>query len=294
MNNPPAWAGFFDPPRWNRFLAAVAADFQRRGVAHQIDANGGCVRLADGRVFGLTNIAQMCCQSPEERWAYLLDHHFGIAFAPPQDETEGIAKDFGRARSLIKIRLWERSALPSAPMVAWDVADDLVAVLTYDLPNMLATVGRSDAEKWPASKADLWHIGLANVRSEGKLEAPAVNVGDGAQVHVLEGNATYFAASHLLFLEAYAGAAPNGAIVAVPRRHTVVFHTIQDLKVVNAINSMLSVVPRMYLEGPGSIAASLYWWRPNQALMLLPVKFTEDAAEFHPPPAFVELLNRLR
>ena len=80
----------------------------------------------------------------------------------------------------------------------------------------------------------------------------------------------------------------------MPRRHTVVFHVIQNLAVVSAINSMLNVVPQMCFEGPGSITPSLYWWRPGQALMQLPTHVSGDTVEFHPPPAFTEMLNRLR
>lgn len=295
MNPPPAWAAFFDVPRWNRFLATVQADFQARGIPCSIDGEAGCVRLGEGRVLGLSNIAQTCFQAAEDRWAYLVHYHFGVALAPPQDESEAIARDFTKARPILKLRLWHREALPALPLVAWDIADDLVAVLTYDLPQMLATVRRDDAEKWPVSKADLWHLGLRNVRNDGMLQAPSIDVGSGATVHVLEGDSTYFAATHLLFLEAYTGAAPEGALVAVPRRHTVVFHVVRDSKAVGAINSMLEVVPRMCFEGPGSITPSLYWWRPGQALMQLPAEYRADGVvNFTPPAAFVDVLNRLR
>lgn len=290
-SGPPAWAGFFDPAGWSHFLAVLTHDLGQRGTAFQIDADAGCVRLANGTVLGLTNLAQMCFQANRERWPGIVAHHFKVATALPDTTTP---LDFGEARPLLKIRLWARETLPDVPLVAWDIADDLVAVLTFDLPEMLQTVRREDVERWPASKADLWHLALANTRAEGMLRAPALDVGNGAQVHVLEGDATFFAASHVLFIEAYAGVAPAGAVVAVPRRHTVVFHPITDLSVVHAITSMLNVVPRMCHEGPGSITPSLYWWRPGQALMLLPAERSEGGISFYPPAAFTDLLNRLR
>ena len=87
------------------------------------------------------------------------------------------------------------------------------------MPELLATVKRDDTERWPASKVELWHLAISNTRADGMLRAPALDVGNGAQVHVLEGEATFFAASHVLFLEAYAGACPSGAVVAVPRAY---------------------------------------------------------------------------
>jgi hypothetical protein len=291
---PPSWASFFGVEGWARFVVVIADDLERRGLAHSIDADDGCVRLADGMVLGLTNLAQMCCQASPDRWPGIVAHHVGIALDPPDmPAADAMARDFARARTAMKLRLWARDSVPNISVVAWDIAEDLVAVLTYDLPEMLVTVKREDADKWSAPRDELWKIAVGNVRADGLLSAPALDVGNGAQVHVLEGDATFFAASHVLFLEAYAGTPPFGAVVAVPRRHVAVFHPITDLRVVDAVSSMLNVVPRMFHEGPGSITSSLYWWRPGHSLMRLPWEVTETAIDFLPPPAFADMLSRL-
>jgi hypothetical protein len=300
---PPAWASFFGVDGWARFLLIIDNDLTRRGVGHQIHGHEGFVRLADGSTLGLSNLAQMCFQAAPERWVGIVEHHFRVALSAGKDASaaDAMSKDFALARTAIKLRLWSReSASQQQELVAWDIAEDLVAVLTFDLPDMLVSVKRSDAEKnWNVPRDDLWRIAVANMHAEGLLPAPALDVGDGAQVHVLEGDHTFFAASHVLFLEAYGAAhSPWGAIVAVPRRHVVVFHSIIDLRVIAAINSMLNVIPRMFHEGPGSITSSLYWWtRPSGGLMRLPWELDEHdgtTVSFLPPQPFVDgVLNRL-
>jgi hypothetical protein len=292
---PPSWASFFQANHWAHFLRLVEDELKKRNLQFEIDGPAGCVRIqnagAGSAVLGLSNVAQMCHQISWDRWPGAIAHHFGLAMAPP--DIEDVARNFDKARPLLKLRLWARESVPDVELVAWDVADDLVAVLTLDLPEMLATVKRADAMKWPLSKAELWHLAQTNVRAEGLLAAPAVDVGDGASVHVLEGNRTFFAASHALFLEAYVGPAPRGAVVAVPRRHTMVFHAIRDLSVVPALNSMMRVIPQMCHEGPGSITSSIYWWQSNAPLTLLPIEYGDGGVTFTPPAPFVDLLNAL-
>lgn len=291
----PAWASFYQDAPWGHFLNLVSDALQKRGLGHEVDGDAGCVRLADGRTLGLSNLAQMCHRIPWDRWPGLIDHHFGIALrATATGGDEDLVGSFETIRPMLKLRVWHREMAPSAPFVSWDIADDLLAVLTLDQPEMLTTVRRDDAARWPLSRADLWHLALANVRAEGLLRAPALDVGDGAVVHVVEGDRTYFAASHVLFLEAYVGPpTPSGCVVAVPRRHTIVFHRIEDRRVVVAVQSMLQVIPTMCHEGPGSISPSLYWWQPGHALMRLPAQVVGNTLEFYPPPPFAEMLNRL-
>jgi hypothetical protein len=295
---PPTWASFFGAEGWARFVAAIVHDLAQRGIKYTLDAEDGCVRLADGSVLGLSNLALMCFREHSlDRWPEIVAYHVGMAIGPGDTLiTEALAKDFDQARRTMKLRLWGRESLPQVPLIAWDIADDLVAVLTFDLPQTLVSVRREDATAWGVSKDELWRTAMANVHAEGLLPAPALETGNGAEVWVIDGETTFFAASHVLFLEAYgAAASPYGAIVAVPRRHLVLFHPIIDLRIIDAVSSMLAVVPWMFREGPGSITSSLYWWRRDQALMRLPWEATDEAAiTFLPPAPFVtDVFDRL-
>ncbi len=291
--SPPPWAGFFSPQAWAHFVVTVTQDLTTRGLAHDLHADEGFVVVGPEKLqLGLMNLAQMCHAAAIDRWPGIVNHHFGVGLEP--DDTTEIGKDFQRARELMKIRLWGRNDIPpTLTPCAWDIADDLVAVLTYDMPRTLVSASSDDVSTWGVAREELYRIALGNVRAEGALEVSRIEIGS-AHVFVLEGDRTFFAASHLLFLEDYAEArSPHGAVVAVPRRHVVVFHPIVDLSVVHAINSMLHVVPHMWDEGPGSITPSLYWWQPGPRLVRLPVEYGEESTAFMPPPEFVDVLNRL-
>ena len=60
-----------------------------------------------------------------------------------------------------------------------------------------------------------------------------------------------------------------------------------------AVNTMLLLAQKMFVDGPGSITPELYWWRRGK-LERLPVRVdAERALHFVPPDEFVKMLNQL-
>lgn len=293
MSSSPPWAPFLGAEGASWFLFIVSEELTRRGVRHRIDPYDGVVHVEGDYVLGLMNLAQMCGQAPRDRWLSLIAHHLRVALE--QRESPTIAA-FDQARELVKLRLWERSAIPTAThLVGWDIADDLVAVLTYDLPETLMSVKTEDAARWPVTRDELWRIALKNTR-EGRLIAPrTITIEGGLSLVLLEDNARYFAASHALFFEEYNVNGAHGAIVAVPRRHTILAHDIVDLRITKAIGAMATLIARMWQEGPGSTSPSLYWWsRPGAGLVRIPWEIRSNGElSISPPPAFATMLTSL-
>jgi hypothetical protein len=208
----------------------------------------------------------------------------------------------------VKLRLYREESLPDVPLVTWHVAEGLVAVLTFDLPETVISVRANDRDTWAVDDAELYETALDNVRNEGLLDANKIEVGDSTNVVVLEGGRTFFAASHALFLEDYlmneslvgSGGFQGeyGAVIAIPQRHVVIYHPIDDLRVVAAIQSMLVTAANMFAEGPGSISPDLYWLPPDDhdtedLLVRLPCERDKDSLRFMPPPEFVAILESL-
>lgn len=315
----PEWAPMFAPEEWAWFVATLAADLDRRGITHRIDMEAGCLHLeldATARsvpnVLGLQNLAQLCHARPRETWSALMQHHFDVALDPKSSKgAEELAGDWDLARDAVKLRLYREDHLPSLELVTWHVAEGLVAVLTFDLPESVVSVRAADRDTWDVSDDELYEIALENVRRDGLLTASEIEVGDTASVYVLEGGNTFFAASHALFLEDYLMNAslmsPGGfqgefgAVIAIPHRHVVIYHPIDDLGAVAAIQSMLVTAANMFAEGPGSISSDLYWLPPDDheqnerddLLVRLPCERVDDGLRFMPPPEFVEVLNSL-
>lgn len=310
----PAWASMFVPEEWAWFVAILAADLERRGLEHRIDADTGSVHVdvpgaSSPHVLGLQNLAQICRGRSREGWGDAVHRHFDVAFDTKDGATaEALAEDWDLARAAVKLRLRREDQLPDVPLVTWHVADGLVAVLDFDLPDTVISVRRPDRDKWPVNDEDLYEAALENVRREGLLVSKKIDVGAATSVYVLEGADTFFAASHALFLEDYlmnaslgAGGSfqgEHGAVIAIPQRHVVIYHPIDDLRVVGAIQKMLVTAADMFADGPGSISPDLYWLPPDEheadaLLVRLPCERTDDALRFMPPPEFVELLNSL-
>jgi hypothetical protein len=297
----------FVPEEWAWFVATLATDLDGRGLEHRFDMDAGCVHVEveGGRkvpnVLGLQNIAQVCRARPRDAWADAVAHHFDVAFDVKDGRAaEELAKDWALAKAHVKLRLYREEHLPSIPLVTWHVANGLVAVLTFDLPDTVISVRHPDRTTWPVSDEDLYEVALENVRKEGHLRSNEVDIGDGASIHVLEGGQTFFAASHCLFLDEYLGekGALHGTVIAIPQRHVVLYHPINDLRVVGAIQSMLVTATNMFADGPGSISPDLYWLPPDDhgvldLLVHLPCERTKDTLRFMPPPEFVELLSSL-
>jgi hypothetical protein len=310
----PEWASMFAPEEWAWFVATLAADLDRRRITHRFDMEAGCLHIdvvgPVPNVLGLQNLAQICRARPRDAWAAAMRQHFDIALDPNNSKgADELAKDWSLAREALKIRLYREDHLPNGvELVTWHVAEGLVAVLTFDLPDSVISVRKPDRDTWDVSDEELYETALENVRREGLLVANKIPVGDSASVYVLEGGATFFAASHALFLEDYlmnesmvspAGFQGEfGAVIAIPQRHVVIYHPIDDLRVVTAIQSMLVTAANMFADGPGSISADLYWLPPDDhegedLLVRLPCERVDNALRFLPPPEFVEVLNLL-
>jgi hypothetical protein len=305
----PAWAAAFAPEEWAWLVATLASDLDARGLVHRIDLDTGCVHVedADPNVLGLSNLLQVCRARPRDAWPALMKHHFDVAFDAQQARTaDELSRDWSLARDHVKLRLYERDTLPDVPLVTWEIADGLVAVLTFDLPDTVISVHLEARERWDVTDDDLYDVALANVRAEGLLDVTTIDLGERTALQLLEGGTTFFAASHALFLEGYVAGdvGPYGVVIAIPQRHVVLFHRIEDLRVVRVIEAMIVTATNMYVDGPGSISSDLYWLPPrgedssladlSHRLVRLPCTMQDDTLRFTPPPSFTRLLQALR
>ncbi len=297
----PDWAKFFVPDDYRAFLGAVEDEMRRRELTFEIGDGTVHVTPPEGETadYGLLNLAQTCHATPRSDWAPTIREHFDNAFRSSRDSEELDAKagSLDAVRSYLKVRLYHtdyRDQMGDSGLVHREPAEGLVETLVYDLPGSVRTVPPDHVGRWNVSKEELFKIGLANVKAESPAPArQAFEVGKGAGLRALVGD-SFFTASHVLFLEDYLDPAPPfGAVIAVPHRHAVLYHPILDMRVLEAVNSMIPIAFGMYQEGPGSLSPALYWWRPG-SLTALPSKVTATSISFSPPSTFVdEVLNKV-
>lgn len=288
----PEWASFFDEARYAAFVDAVARDLQVRSETVQIDDGIAHVQLGEEEThaFGLQNLAQICNQADDEDWAEIIRYHFdGVIRSTSGAELEGIGKDFDRVEHILKVRLYPYDAVEDSleGLAYREIADGLVAVLAYDLPDAVATVPRTDVDAWPIDFDDAFELGLENVLAESDIEHERIELESGAVFSAMVGD-SFFVTSRLLALERFiAPTSAYGALVAVPNRHTLLWASIVDLGILETLNALLVIAHRRHAEGPGSLSSLVYWWHDGE-MLALPASLDDGRLQFFPPEEFVE------
>ena len=285
--DPPSWATFFSPDDWHEFAELVRYEAARRRWEHDLDE--GIVRHADA-AHGLQNIAQICNASPRNEWPTLLAEHFMAL-----DDVADVAfADAGEARAVLRARLIADDFVPpGGPDPARRrVADDLLLALAYDLPTRVVLPRRTDVLRW-GDEDELFALAVEQTRAEpgGQMERHDFTEDQGGPTTIWSFTGdSFFTATHALWSAHVEG--PYGSVVATPNRHAVLVHPIRDLDVVSAIPIMARVAQGLYIEGPGSLTTSLYWYRDG-TLTRLPAHVKDGDVTFIPPDEFVDTLNEL-
>lgn len=291
--DPPEWASFFDGDGYREFLAAVRADLEGRGVEFRID--DGIVHIpreSGGHRMGLKNLAQRChAMADRSQWPAIVAGHFDTTLGgfDELDALDTRLEDLAAMKEHLRLRLYPRTMrenLPEAKLVWWSVTDDLIAVLTVDLPTSVVTVSEDVRAHWPLADDALFELARDNVARFDPPTVEDLEADDGIALRALYGE-SFFVASHLMHLAHFVDPPPHGLLVAVPHRHALLMHRIIDAKVVLAINALLTMTHKMHLEGPGSLSNQLYWWHDGQ-LLRLPSEVDGQTLRFIPPPAFVQ------
>lgn len=289
----PDWASFFSPAEHTAFRIEVEEYLRRHGFEYRM-GDGVFWMVPPGgdavEQFGLQNLAQVCHQVGQPGFAEVIRNHFDSMWKgrDDRDTAEALSDDLERALPYLKLRLYRAEMLErtGADLVSREVAPGLAAVLCFDLPQTVATVGPNALQSWGVSLEDLWEPALSNVRGEPGVSRTDQALAGGSTIAALTGD-SFFTASRLLALEDSLDTPSSfGALVSVPHRHALLFHPIVDTRVFEAIAALLPMTRGMHAEGPGSISPELYWWRPGR-IDLLPSDLTGGKLTFQPPPDFV-------
>jgi hypothetical protein len=290
----PEWASFLSPSEFRAFLDAVEADLRRRSLPFTMGDGVVNVTLPTGpNQFGLFNLVQLCNVEGRPEWDRVIATHFTTMLQLQGRDYDAIAADWEQVARILKLRIYPEDFAPpgSAPVIR-PVAPGIASVLVYDFPDSIGTTHRDHLAEWPVSEDELFETALRNTLTEAMPVQQHVPAEGGATVEAFLGDSFYVTTRVLDLPTLLPGLGAAGAVVALPHRHALLTHPIVDLRVVQAIQTLIQVAAGMYREGPGSITDQLYWWRDGR-LTHLPVRVEGRSIQFHPPDAFVELLNGL-
>jgi hypothetical protein len=167
-----------------------------------------------------------------------------------------------------------------------------VSYLCIDLPSSVQTVNPDRVARWGVAVDELFAIGLENVRRECVPELVRDELEPGVPYLALTGQ-SFFVATHALMLRRWDGfVGRGGALVAIPHRHAVICHPIENIQTVKAVHRLALIARGMEQEGPGSITPGIYWYHDDR-FTPIPYEVTGEKFVLRPPDEFVELLNRL-
>ena len=111
---------------------------------------------------------------------------------------------------------------------------------------------------------ELFAVGRDGVRADGPLECDVI---DDTGIRVLEGS-TFYAATHLVWLESYLDPGPYGALAVAPTRSTIAACPIRKDTAQITAERLRAFASDAHEDGPGSLTPDLFWWRGGTLTLL--------------------------
>lgn len=287
------WPPGMAPKQRLRFEQLVLAYFAQRGESVRL-VDGCAVNDGDMR-YGLQNVAQRCAQADEREWPTLIGDHFDNMqrSKSEQDDLARRVGDFDAVADLLVPRLWNEDLPDQGRMfVLREDLEGTRTVLSFDLPSCVTNVTPEHLKAWNRPVADVFDRALKNLAEKHPVEVGKHDLGDGINLWIL-GADHFYAASHALLLDRYAGCVgPGGALVAIPHRQVLLSYPIETVQAAIAVNKLIPIAIGMFREGPGSITPNLYWYR-NGKFLRIPYDISDKELSIRPPDGFIDLLNDL-
>ncbi|GAA1640036.1 hypothetical protein GCM10009744_32170 [Kribbella alba] len=242
-------------------------------------------------VVGLTNLARAVSAHSRHRWPQLVEEHLAHLASsllhgpppPPADPERELFLRLAAARSLPPE--WTASAPEFLPGL-------LSVPATHENGMVAMHLDPSDfGMTWPEAQ----RIGLANLR---RL-TDTVDYAEYGDVRVAVLSGSSFAASRALVLDTVLRESLHvenpeyGVLVALPVRHLLLVHVIQDLSVITALSMMLHLTGHAHAEEPGPLSPWVYLvdkdgWHPATA------SEPDEDLHFRLTPRMLALVDELR
>jgi hypothetical protein len=289
MADAPEWAALLGDgyAHFREVLVGVLTEMQLAVDPDHIDC--GVLHRPDGTTMGLTNVVRLCAPAPRERWPAIIAEHIR------RSSAKAVPMAFEVAAPRLRLRLVPDRHVQMKPeaYVGRLVGRELHAVVAIDNPEHVVFVNQKEPGEWGRTADELYELALRNTRSEPALEPHEVDVPDGPKIVALLGE-SYFAASHVLFLERYAAPGEHGHVIAVPDRHAVVALPIADPRWMAGLGTMVGLAHVRFTESPGAITDQLYWRRADGVLIKIACGVRDDGGPWvAPPEEFNEMVAKL-
>lgn len=285
-------------------LGLLGVQLRRHGRAWRL-VSSETVEVAGTvpRQLALTDLRRRMAHAAKAQWPDIVEDHV-TDLLDPSGVTAGV--DWASARQMLRALLLPGAdidpdylSVPLGPSEyeSRPLAHGLAEALTLAVPGRPAAdplsstlVTRRDLEHWGVPAPSAYRVARANVRAEGPLDCRIARV-EGGRITVITGGSAY-AASHVWWLPEYLDVGPSGALVALPHRHMVCAHPIDDAGVLGTVGALLRFVRREFETSPGGLTDQLYWWHQG-SMTLQPVEHGRDRIRLRPTPELAAVLDEL-
>jgi len=294
----PDWASFFSNENYTEFIKVVKDYFTKKNIEYTIQDG---VLIIDTNEFGvnklgLVNVAQVCNQDEKRNYKTLVKKHFDTMIRTQDFDREfkKIIHDYEKIKSYIGVRLYDIeyfAQVDKSQIIVKPFAENIYASLIFDLPDAIESIKKDDADEWGKPLDELFETGIENIRQNCPYEISQQPIAD-FNIWFVQGD-HFFAPNVVFDLDRYPEfIGTHGSLIGIPHRHAVIIYPIENLEVVNAINSLIPIISGMNHEGPGSISNRLYWYKDG-SFENLAYKIEDSKLQFYPPENFVNTLNKL-
>ncbi len=213
-----------------------------------------------GAVYGLGNLAALVAATPKRQRAALVREHATVIVTAQHRATPTTIEEIS---DIVYARVMSDEVVGDG----LDLAPGLVVRACVDYPDSVATLSNLESfGGWAA----VGPTALANLRRLPPPEHRTITARGGGVIHLLTCE-DLFGASRLLLLDELFGSLlgierPDyGVLVAVPHRHTVAVHIIEDATVVTALDAMVGLA-RSGEDAAGPVSPDVYYRDPSGVL----------------------------
>jgi hypothetical protein len=295
---PPSWASYFTAEEFQHFEEALSRYFQSQDLAFTL--GDGLIEVESDlfgfKQLGLVNLAQSCKQNAVRLYQDIVTDHFETLKKARQFEVtfKEEVKDFNKIKQYLGVRLYPNShirQIGQENVMGKNFADDIYAMLVFDLPHSIMNVQPNQAANWGKSLEELFDIGVQNIRENYPVKPSLESFAD---FNIWFLNSDHFFTPNVVFnlenMPQLLG--KQGALVGIPHRHSVIIYPIDSIKVVEAINKLIPAIYGMNQEGPGSVSNQVFWYKAGR---FEPIRYelSEKELRLFPSGEFVQMLETL-
>lgn len=219
-----------------------------------------------GARFGLWNLAALCQGQPAADWPRLVRDHVRLLVVPSPSLDD---LSDAELRAAVHLRLVEAGGVsdPTWHPSARRLGADLLAVLSVDLPETVATPPERDWER-RGGLAHWQEIGTANLRallvSDDLVHERVRPDPRGGEFDLVRGDSFFVGSLSLLLPEVVQRFTPGldlrrGVLVAAPFRHQLAWRVVDGRDAALALDHLSHLALAGFADAPGPLSPHVHW-----------------------------------